>query len=267
LNFPPEPKEIAVRYLRSVSLLFLAALLAAGCSSTPSAKDGANKDSTRKPLGDTEFKVASREFVAEFKKDSKAAHAKYKGKTVEVTGLLKSVGTNGGGDPVLLIEGEPMKSDFTSCITVERYPGKLAVPGQTITVKGRAHPDFPGPNLLDVEIVKVEGDKPPSLTADALAAEFAKGHEAAAKKYENKWVALSGEIEKVNLNDVKAATVVFKTTEKKPRVVALFTAFDEKRNTAFKPGQKIEVIGELSPLTVSEDEVGLFTPELIAAPK
>src|SRR4051794_7638095 len=98
---PPDPKEIPMRYVRSISLLALAAALAAGCSSTPSTKDGTvskdgptTKDGPKKPLGDPEFKVASRDFVAEFKKDSKAAHAKYKGKTVEVTGLLKSVGSN-----------------------------------------------------------------------------------------------------------------------------------------------------------------------------
>ena len=43
--------------------------------------------------------MSSRDFVDEFKKDSKAAHGKYKDKTVEVTGLLKSVGTNLSSDP------------------------------------------------------------------------------------------------------------------------------------------------------------------------
>ncbi len=246
--------------VRFVGLFTLATILA-GCSSSP--------NNAGKPLGEAEFKVSAPDFVAEFKKDSKAAHAKYKGKTVEVTGLLKSVGTNAGGDPVILLAGEPMNAlsfAFTTGITTERYPGKLAVPGQTVTIKGRAHPEYPGPNLLDVEIIKVEGDKPPTFTADSLAAEFAKDHDAAAKKYENKWVKLSGEIVKVDLNEAKAGSVLLKTKTKTPRVTASFVA--DERNTAFKPGQKIEVIGEINALTTSDKEaVGLFTSELIAAPK
>jgi hypothetical protein len=159
-----------------------------------------------------------------------------------------------------------MKFDYTGCVTADRYPGKLVIPGQTVTVKGRAHPDFDGPNLLDTEIVKVEGPRPPSLTADALAAEFAKDHDATEKKYENKWVVVSGEIEKVELDERKAATVVLKTSGKGPRVAARFDA-DNRDNTALKVGQKIEVIGELNPLSVSKTQVKLSTSSLTAAPK
>ncbi len=246
--------------------------LTAGCGPTtppnggPGPGAGGKSGNAPKPLGDAVFKLSSRDFVGEFKKDGKAAHMKYKGKTVEVTGVLWAVGSDPVGDPVIFIESEPKKVEFMTALMAERYPGKLMAPGQTVTVKGRVLPDFPRAHLLDAEVVKVEGEKAQAFTADTLQAEFAKGHDAAAKKHENKWVTLSGEIEKVELNDVKAATVVLKTTGKGPRVAARFSA-DERRNTAFKSGQKIEVIGQLSPLTVDEKEVGLFTAELIAAPK
>src|SRR5688500_13999719 len=160
---------------RAIALLALFVALSCGCKPTTSTTTTSGdtgpktnpKDDAQKALGEPDYKVSSRDFIAEFKKDRKAASAKYKDKTVEMTGVLASVGTSFGGDAVLLLESEPMKFDYATCLTTERYPGRLAVPGQTVTVKGRGYTESAA--LKDVEIVKVEGDKPPSFTADTLA--------------------------------------------------------------------------------------------------
>jgi hypothetical protein len=251
----------------SVVALIGAGLLCVGCggsSSSGPAKDAApSADKDGKPkLGKADFTLTSKDFAEEFKKDKTAAHAKYKGKIVEVTGKVESVGRNASDEPILTLEGPPKSFDWTQCLTRDRYPWKTAAPGQTVTVKGKGHDFFPGAILLDCEIVEVKGDKPPALTADELAKEYAADPKAAAKKYEEKWIALSGEVEKVNAND----TVDLKTQAKGPRVRANFGAAEAKQLKGVKPGQKIQVLGNFG-LQGAADEVSLSTCILMDDPK
>jgi hypothetical protein len=252
-------KEDLMRALSLVLLSCLAGLLLAGCGPTaPSGKQGEESKVPTSKLGPPDFSMGSRQFVAEFKKDSKAAHQKYKGKTIELLGRVVSVDTNLSGDPVVMLEGEPKKSDWAACITAERYPAKKLAPGQSVSIKGRGHDWFPGPNLLDCEILRVEGPKPQAFTADELAAEVGKDVEAAKKKYEDKWMLLSGEVAEVKFREGGAADAVLKTKSKGPRVEAVFMLMDKKSAAALKAARRIEVLGRFSTLHVSKDKVELF---------
>jgi hypothetical protein len=271
-----------VRFLtRFVALLELFAIVCTGCTPPDAAKERPPKESppkqgaaidptesSKEPPGDTVLKLSSREFYEDFTKDSRAAQAKYNGKRIEITGLVKSHKAFITGQNIFLLEGDPENLYFgVECIPRDDgYPAMLAAPGQTVTVKGRTRFEFATHILFDVEIVKVEGPKPPVFTTDSLAAEFAKDHDAAMSKYKNKWAAVSGEIETAEASHLNEATLVLKTLSKGPRVVAHFPAHTT-RKTAFKIGQKIEFIGLLDDMTVSAKEIGLLLCQLTTARK
>jgi tRNA_anti-like len=232
------------------ALVGLAALFLSGCGGGASSTPEKDKDKGKDPgpskdgktdLGKPDFTLSSADYVAEFKKDGKAAHAKYKDKVVELTGKIVSVGMHPEGGGLLTLEGpDPKKFDWAQCITTDPRPWKKATPGQTVKVKGKGHPWFPGPNLLEGVVESVSGDAAPRLTADELAKEYAADIEAAGKKYDSKWIVLSGEIDK---NDGKSA-IVFKTKEKEPRVEARFMPDDFKRIQKWKAGDKVSVVGQ-----------------------
>ncbi|MBY0228258.1 MAG: OB-fold putative lipoprotein [Gemmataceae bacterium] len=256
--------------MRTLSLA-AALLMLAGCGQTnPSGKEGKEGKAPPAKLGEAEFKVSSADFVAEWKKDSKAALSKYKGKTVEVTGKVSSIGTNLSGDPVILLESAPMKFDWTTCLPVERFPAKSLAPGQTATIKGRVHPDTFSAGLVDAEVVKAEGPKAQAFTADELADEVGKsGFDEAMKKHKDKWMLVSGEVAEVKLDKARAGDVVLKTKGKGPKIVARFSAMDEKSADALKKAKRIEVLGQYSDLTVDKEknEVGLFNCVPASEPK
>ena len=264
------------RFPRGFSLLALAgvaALFLSGCgggSSTPGKdKDTPTKDKDTKDkdgktdLGKPDFTLTSADFVKEFKTNAKDAHAKYKDKVIELTGVIASIGTNAGGEAVFLLEGpDPKGFDWTAVSFSEPRPWKKAAPGQKVKLKGKVHPDVSLAMLVYPQIVEVTGDEPPKLTADDLGQEYAKGIEAAEKKYDKKWIILSGQIEKINEKD----GILFKTKEKTPQVFARFAPDQFKLVKDWKPGQNVTVIGQYL-LNLGKDSVSLITSLPVDDPK
>ena len=253
--------------MRALLIVSLAVSMAGCGQKAAPGKPGKDGKSPPAELGKAEFTLSSRAFVEDFKKDSKAAHAKYKGKTIELTGLVTSVGVSGSGDPLVMLESEPMKYKWANCFTTERYPAKLLAPGQTATIKGRTHATYADAILIDCEVVKTDGPKPVAMTADEFSDEVGKDLAAAMKKHEKKWLIVSGEAKDVKFNESKAATVVLKTKGMGPPVVFKFTSNDKAFTEKLKPGQKIEMLGQFTSLTVSKKEAGLSDCTLVAEPK
>jgi hypothetical protein len=233
-----------------------AALLGAGCGGGGSPKDGATDP------GKPAFSLTSGDFFAEFEKNNSDAHAKYKDKTVELTGKLVAISNDPkSGKAQFWLEGpDPAKNAWPLCTMTERYPWKNATPGQTVKVKGKGHPAPVGAQLVDCVVVEATGDRAPELTADALAKEQAAG--TAAKKYENKYLIVSGEIDKLDVN----SGVFFKTDAKGPKVVAHFGPEEFKKISSWKPGQKIEVIG-LSTIVPGASQITVMNCQPMDDPK
>jgi hypothetical protein len=208
-------------------------------------KDNPAKDKTPPgpSLGNADYKSTSKEFGDEYKKDKdhNAVNAKYKGKVIELTGQVVSVGFNAGGEPYLGLENVQGEFVPVMCFTRDPRPWVKAAPGQTVKLKGQ-WPEFHiTAALWNCEIEEVTGPAPPALTADEFAQEYAKDPAAANKKYDGKWLLLTGEFDKL---ESKPLATAFKTKEKEPRVLVYFPADAAKTLMGLQPGQKIKVLGQ-----------------------
>jgi hypothetical protein len=220
---------------RSVSLsaTVCVALLSAGCGGGGSGpKDGPVE------AGKPAFSLSSGDFFADYQKNMTDARKKYSGKVVELTGKLVAISNDPQkGKAQFWLEGpDPAKNSWALCMMTERYPWKNANPRQTVKIKGKGS-EIGAPELTECVLVEVSGDPAPRLTAEQLAREQTEG--TAAKKYQKKYLVITGEIEK--FDDINSA-LVFKT-EGKTKVSAHFNPDERKRINSWKPGQKVELIG------------------------
>ena len=189
-------------------------------------------------------KVDPEAFAVEVKKDEKAAAAKYKGKAIEMTGKVVSVNRNFGGDVFLSLPsktaGEPLG---VSCFLKDKNVFGKVVKGQEVTVRGR-YPDFQfGVQIMDCELVQTGKSPALTYTADEFVAEWAKDKKAAAEKWKDKPIIVSGLIVEAKANDVGAVNVYLKAAEKK-RVDCGFTAFEKDLATKLQTGTNVKVVGE-----------------------
>src|SRR5262249_21607086 len=155
----------------------------------------------------------------------------------------------------LSLEAAPKNLVGVMCFTTDKQPWLKATPGQTVKVKGKWPPFVVSPALVECAITDVTGPGAPTLTADELGKEYGDNKDATTKKYDNKYLFLTGEIAKVSFNEAKAASVLFKTSGK-TKVSANFTAFDKEENERLKEGQKIKVLGQYV-FNFAPDQVGL----------
>ncbi|MBO0699204.1 MAG: hypothetical protein J2P46_12480 [Zavarzinella sp.] len=182
-------------------------------------------------------------YAAEVKKDEKAAAAKYKGKTIELSGTVSNVARNFGGDVFISLPSKTAGILGVSCFLKDKNVFGKVVKGQEVTVRGR-YPDLPfGTQILNCELVKVGPSPALTYTAEELAKEWAKDKEAATKKWKDKVLIVSGEIGDTKSNDVGAISVFLKAGDKH-RVDCGFTAFEKDIAGKLKKGDKVKVVGE-----------------------
>src|SRR5262245_20094451 len=241
--------------------LAVAVFLSAGCSGKSDKKEDDKKGDEKKghtrSVGDPkpDFTLGSKEFAEEYKKDKKATEAKYKGKVVELSGTVKSVGRNISKEAFIRLDAGMKNITGVMCFTADKQPWLKATPGQTVKVKGKWPEFVVSPALVECVITDVSGSGAPTLTADELGKAYATDKDATTKKYDNKYLFLTGEIAKVTFDAAKAASVTFKTSGK-TKVVANFPAFDKEETEGFKTGQKIKVLGEYS-FNLAPDQVSI----------
>jgi hypothetical protein len=209
-----------------------------------------------KDVGDAkpDFTLTAKEFGGEYKKDKKSFETKYKGKVVELKGVVRKVGRDpfGSTEARLYLE----EAFDIVCSTADKNPWRRALPGQKIRLKGRV-PKWKIANrgvLFGCVISDVSGPPPPTLTADELGKQYGTDRAGTSGKYNGKFIILTGETAKVEKGGILSTAVVFKTMGK-PQVSALFFGFAHKAD-ALKSGDKIKVLGEYGRNT-SPDEVKL----------
>jgi hypothetical protein len=229
--------------LAIVAAVIGAGLLAVACSG--SIKNGPPQASSG-PMGKPDFTLSSKEYDKAYNDNMPAALDKYGNKVVEVTGKVMTLFYDeGDGKPCLYLEGEKPQNaggTWVHCEMADKYPWTKVNAGQTLTVKGRGHPSF-ARQVVNCEIVKVEGDPAPRLTADEFAKRAADPKlQELQKKGPNQFV-VSGEIDRHD--GVVNKTGLYLKTKDGKGVLIHFSPADHKRlNVAsWKPGQKIEVIG------------------------
>jgi hypothetical protein len=192
-----------------------------------------------------DFVLTSKDFATQYEKDSEAAGKKYKGKVIELTGVVWRVGYLAESD-YLGLAGSGSRGNDVSCLTRERVPWRKALPGQTVTIRGTGiEPPFTGaPTVLfKCDIVAVSGEPPPVLTADQLSEKFAANPEETLRTVEGKPVVVTGVVEKVGDNP-SGFRVTLKTKAKGPAVVCIFDFHqDENIPPELKPGRPLKCVG------------------------
>lgn len=188
-------------------------------------------------------KLTPEAFAAEVKKDEKAAAKKYKGATIELSGPVTGVHRNFGGEVFISLPSKTAGPLGVHCFLKDRNVFGKVVKGQEVTVRGR-YPDLQfGTQVMDCEVVKTGPSPALTYTAEDMAKEWAKDKEAAAKKWKDKTVIVSGEVADTKANDVGAINVYLKAADGK-RVDCGFTAFDKDLAGKIKKGDRVKVVGE-----------------------
>jgi Leucine-rich repeat (LRR) protein len=200
------------------------------------------------------FSLTSEKFAEECK-EQKTANEKFKGKVIELSGVVKTVGQNFSGDPYVALE---VGKDFTGvmCFTADAQPWAKVVPGQKIKLKGKWPQDPFGPSLH--HCVFVDTGKSPAiiLTAQELAKEYAADKDATGKKYADKYLIVTGEVVDKEFNSVGAASVTLKV-EGKVKVKCSFTAFEKGMVKPIKIGQQLKAVGQYT-LNFGDEEVVVY---------
>jgi hypothetical protein len=189
------------------------------------------------------IKLDPEAFAKEVKKDERAAAAKYKGKTIELSGKVADVHRNASGDPFLSLPAKTAGILGVSCFLKDKNVFGKVVKGQEVTVRGR-YPDLQfGVQLLDCELVKVGPSPALTYTAEEMTKEWARDKAGAVKKWKDKVLIVSGEVADTKANDVGAINVYLKGTDKL-RVDCGFTAFEKAVAEKIKAGDRVKLVGE-----------------------
>jgi hypothetical protein len=273
--------------------LFIVALVVAGCGGDgrPSTADE-NKDNGTKPKKDQlppkdgqppissqgpdlravkpDFTLRSAELGAEYQKNDASTREKYKGKVIELSGVVRWIRRDRENRPdlsdrVLLWLDGATKSpvDMLRCVARDPMPWKEVTPGQAVKIKGKSpEPGYWGDiQLLDGVIVEATGPRVPSFTADQVSREYRADPVGFSKKYEKNGFILSGEIARVDVIEERQRSVLLKTPVGGPRVVCHFLVGNlaESEVRQLKRGQKIEVLCETgTPRERDEAELAVY---------
>src|SRR5262249_34234728 len=124
-------------------------------------------------LGKPDLVVTPAEWRAEFKKDSTAAKAKYRGKVIEMSGTLEGVRPDPFGTQFAFIEFD-VANDFAGvrCVLTDPRPWRKVGPGSKVKVRGKSSEIHAG-DLNPCEIVEAGPNTSVIITAAQLAKEFA----------------------------------------------------------------------------------------------
>jgi predicted small lipoprotein YifL len=237
---------------QTVVITALLTLVLAGCGSKGPTSSPSNEEprpgptpspTPAEPVKAKPDYVLTAEAVAEeFSKDREATQKKYRGKLVELTGVLDRPGQTALGEGYFLLVGTT-KEPFVQCVLEkEKEPWKKALPGQTVVLRVRGAEV--GDGFYDGQIVDVKGKaSSPSLTADQLAKEFAADPKAADDQYGGKFLLVTGEVLRADVNEFKTTTAALKAEGSDLRI--FFKLAPIRGVPEVKTGQKIKVLGSL----------------------
>jgi hypothetical protein len=157
--------------------------------------------------------MTSMDFAEEYEKDPKGSNAKYKGKTIELSGVIASVSQAAmhrtvfleGGKETLTVEGVTITTTKIGpqCLMVDPAPWRKHPPGQRVKLRGMCLGGSP-PTLDRCTVVEVGETRTPKLTAEEIAREYTADYTAATRKYHNKHLILRGVVvaKRVNIDGV-----------------------------------------------------------------
>jgi len=253
-NPGPPNKESEVRFAFT-AILLAGVLHATGCGSGSPTDRETTQGPVEQPRQVTpeskvELKFDVDEYDVDYKQSKEKAEQKYADKRVEVTGLVTRV--NRHNSRMIVSLGTTRFG--VSCNFKDSEPWKLALPGQTVTVRGKVSGVYPALQVDDSQVKSATGPTPDEYSAAELSELYAKEPEKLKAKYGGKQLILQGTIETLAPpSEIGVAAILTKMDGK--AVVAEFN-FDvdseelrnksKERIKSLRSGQKIRVLGTFS---------------------
>ena len=201
------------------------------------------------------FTLTAEQFYKEYEDDRAATQQKYKNKVIELSGTVQTMGHNAQDDTYLMLK---TRNEFAGvlCVAADESPWNKVIPGQKVKIKGKFPEMAFSAALVACVVTEVEKSPVITLTADQLAKEYKADRPAAEKKYQDKYLILTGELADRQFNSAGAVSIQLKT-EGPVKVTCSFTAFDKSRVKQLKIGQKVTLVGQYT-LNFDEAEVRLY---------
>jgi hypothetical protein len=185
------------------------------------------------------------ELGKEERKDEKDTRQKYKGKVIELTGVVWGMGRNIFLDPIITLH---VKDEIVQLILIstEKKPWDKVSPGQRVKLKAiyKRHGDLSEPQLVGGPILEVSGAPMPTITAEQLAKAYEEDRKGADKKYGSISACaliVTGEITEAREGDPATSVPVFylKTGSK----LKLKCGPDRESARGLRPGMRVRIIG------------------------
>jgi hypothetical protein len=220
-----------------LSLLLCISIAIAGCSSSSTtAGGGSNPDKSDKPGGGSTTGPAkvnlkdlpavalkAEDLFKEFKADRDAVNSKYKGKSIEVSGIVfMSHRNNAAAQPVVWLEGKKDTKnafDTIQCVMDSSDEGRVdeLAKGQTAKIRGVVA-EF-GDGLINCEFVETGPTTAIKESISELVSAFEKDKKQAGAKYDDKDVRLTGKVAELKWEG-KVLTIVLEDTASKAKTPA-----------------------------------------------
>jgi hypothetical protein len=209
-----------------------------------------------------DFALSAMELQAEFTTDKATALAKYQGKTIDLTGVVKSVGDDGTDQNGLVEIVTGAGSLGLPCYTVDKEPFARLAPGQTVKLQGVWPKSAGEPTLRNCVIVEAGPSPAIALTALQLATDYAADPEGVKTKYDGKSLILSGEVLRRDPTDSGNCTIVLKGTDK-AHLEMSFGAIHAGKTAKIKEGQPIKLLANFDKSACSSDTIRFRDPWIV----
>jgi hypothetical protein len=194
------------------------------------------------------FKVTAEELFAEARKDVTAATKKYKGAVIEVSGEPTNFDRSGDKSTIILqVSGVPVPVGVL-CIVNTNEAWATIAHGQVVKLKGKCiNVDISGKltdcvTLDNCVVVDAGKERPVKVDAEAFTKEYLADKQAAAKKYDKKWLIVEGQY--VGQLEENGLPVVKLKGADKLDVKYHVSVFEKSYIANLKPGDKVKFMGQ-----------------------
>lgn len=172
---------------------------------------------------------------------------RYRGKWLRISGVVGDCQTEPGKGTEVLLEvlGKDLKKAHVACSLAHFQHWNRAMPGMEVEIVCQYSEGSPaGPVVSNCFVVETSGDGPPRLTVDEFVRELSQNFNAAKRKYENKFVTLSGTLESLEKdpNGVEGRGL------KSPNALKVYwvgPALDPLAAKGIREGDEITVMGKV----------------------
>ena len=182
------------------------------------------------------------DLAVEFAKDKKAFAAKHDSQNVVIRGRVLRVDEEIFGKSLLYLEGAANSQKEVICRMSMMKIWNRALPGQQVLLSAncQGNEDRNEYALHDCQIIEVSGDAPVTISAENVAKAIQEDAEAAKKKYDGKFLIITGTAKAESL--AEAGVLTFSPESETGRLSVEFDRKEHEGLVALKAGDSVRVL-------------------------